>query len=61
MKDPIDNSISRVSTFKEHCPWVVIRELDAGHCPHDECPDEVNPIILEWVAMIEQRDRLQAL
>ncbi|MGB3509517.1 MAG: alpha/beta fold hydrolase [Microcoleaceae cyanobacterium] len=27
-----------------------LRELDnAGHCPHDECPEIVNQIILDWV------------
>lgn len=25
-------------------------ELDnAGHCPHDECPEQVNQILLEWI------------
>ncbi|MBD1930935.1 MULTISPECIES: alpha/beta fold hydrolase [Cyanophyceae] len=24
-------------------------EVDAGHCPHDECPDEVNQLILDWL------------
>jgi len=24
--------------------------LDAGHCPHDEVPDQVNAALLEWVA-----------
>jgi pimeloyl-ACP methyl ester carboxylesterase len=23
---------------------------DAGHCPHDECPDQVNEILLNWLA-----------
>lgn len=22
---------------------------NAGHCPHDECPEEVNQVILDWV------------
>lgn len=22
---------------------------DVGHCPHDECPEKVNQVILEWV------------
>lgn len=22
----------------------------AGHCPHDECPDTVNPLIVDWLA-----------
>jgi haloalkane dehalogenase len=26
-------------------------ELDgAGHCPHDECPERVNEILLNWLA-----------
>ncbi len=32
-------------------PNLELVELDdAGHCPHDECPDKVNQIILEWLA-----------
>ncbi|MFM7266755.1 MAG: alpha/beta fold hydrolase, partial [Cyanobium sp.] len=28
-----------------------LRVLDGlGHCPHDEAPERVNPILLEWVA-----------
>lgn len=23
---------------------------DAGHCPHDECPERVNQILLDWLA-----------
>ena len=23
--------------------------LDAGHCPHDEVPDQVNSALLEWI------------
>jgi pimeloyl-ACP methyl ester carboxylesterase len=22
-----------------------------GHCPHDEAPDQVNPILQEWLAL----------
>lgn len=22
---------------------------DAGHCPHDECPEEVNQAVLDWI------------
>ena len=25
---------------------------DAGHCPHDERPDVVNPLILDWLAKL---------
>ncbi|CAN1265269.1 Pheophytinase, chloroplastic [Linum perenne] len=57
MKDPISNSKSKVAMLKEHCPSFVIKQLnDAGHCPHDEQPDEVNSTVCEWTAMIESRN-----
>ncbi|CAL1405174.1 unnamed protein product [Linum trigynum] len=56
MKDPISDSKSKVAMVKEHCPGFVIKELDAGHCPHDERPQEVNSIICEWTAKIESRN-----
>jgi haloalkane dehalogenase len=32
-------------------PKLELVELDdAGHCPHDERPEEVNQIILDWLA-----------
>jgi pimeloyl-ACP methyl ester carboxylesterase len=37
--------------FVECNPALKLVELEAaGHCPHDECPDRVNAIILEWMA-----------
>lgn len=33
-----------------------IRMVDAGHCPHDEKPDEVNALITEWVARVQEED-----
>ncbi|KAK2975852.1 hypothetical protein RJ640_022869, partial [Escallonia rubra] len=48
MKDPISDSKSKLAMLREQCKGVVIRELDAGHCPHDEQPEEVNSIIREW-------------
>ncbi|GMH08801.1 hypothetical protein Nepgr_010641 [Nepenthes gracilis] len=58
MKDPIEDSYSKVAMFREHCASVMIKELDAGHCPHDECPEEVNRIVLEWIATIESRQKV---
>lgn len=60
MKDPITDSKSKVAMLKEHCPGIVIRELDAGHCPHDEKPEEVNSIISQWILTIESRVLSQA-
>ncbi|XP_071732695.1 uncharacterized protein [Rutidosis leptorrhynchoides] len=55
MKDPISDSRTKVSVVKRHFKEIVIKELDAGHCPHDEVPEEVNSIIREWVVNIESR------
>ncbi|KAH9647545.1 photolyase/cryptochrome alpha/beta domain-containing protein [Citrus sinensis] len=55
IKDPISDSKSKVAMLKEHCAGIVIRELDAGHCPHDEKPEEVNSIISEWIVTIESK------
>ncbi|KAK4375043.1 hypothetical protein RND71_005720 [Anisodus tanguticus] len=53
MKDPLSDSRSRLAMLREHCEGIVIRELNAGHCPHDEKPEEVNSIIQEWVVTVE--------
>ncbi|XP_015878340.3 uncharacterized protein LOC107414695 [Ziziphus jujuba] len=55
MKDPISDSKSRLAMIKEHCAWFIVKELDAGHCPHDELPEEVNSIIREWIVTVESR------
>ncbi|XP_058085009.1 uncharacterized protein LOC131232641 [Magnolia sinica] len=53
IKDPLSKSELRLSLLREHCSGTVIRELDAGHCPHDEQPQEVNSIIQEWTVTVE--------
>ncbi|CAN6709748.1 unnamed protein product [Malus baccata var. baccata] len=59
MRDPISDSKSTVAMLKEHCVGFIVKELDAGHCPHDELPDEVNSIIREWI--VNQRSKLPAV
>jgi pimeloyl-ACP methyl ester carboxylesterase len=27
--------------------------LQAGHCPHDEVPDQVNRAMVEWLATLQ--------
>ncbi|XP_038685375.1 uncharacterized protein LOC119985219 isoform X2 [Tripterygium wilfordii] len=54
-KDPISDSKSELALIKEHCPGIIIKELDAGHCPHDEQPEQVNLIICEWVMSAESK------
>jgi len=29
--------------------------LQAGHCPHDEVPDQVNRAMVEWFATLPAR------
>ncbi|GFZ15220.1 DNA photolyase [Actinidia rufa] len=52
MKDPLPNSRPILAMLREHCKGITVRELDAGHCPHDELPEEVNSIIQEWVVTV---------
>jgi len=44
----IPRSLAR--QFKEYNPNLQLLELEnAGHCPHDECPEQVNQAILSWL------------
>lgn len=60
MKDPISDPRKKVALLKEFCPGMVIKKVNAGHCPHDEIPEEVNHIICEWIAKVDN-DEQQAL
>lgn len=55
MKDPLLDSKAKLAILKEHCTGLAIRELDAGHCPHDEQPQKVNSIVCEWVVAVERK------
>lgn len=55
MKDPISDSTSKLAMIREYCAGVVFREIDAGHCPHDEQPGVVNSIICEWIVTVESK------
>lgn len=44
--------------FGKYNPNLQVIELEnAGHCPHDECPEQVNPIILEWIDSLRASTR----
>ena len=51
MRDPWINAEGRLATFKRYVPSQT-REvlLNAGHCPHDEVPTQVNDALLDWLA-----------
>lgn len=39
----------RAQVFKRLRPGVTVRELDAGHCCHDEVPEQVAAALLAWL------------
>lgn len=44
---------SLARSFVKHNPSIKLIELEnAGHCPHDECPEEVNREILLWMTAL---------
>ena len=51
MRDPWINAPGRRATFQRYAPAATTEVvLDAGHCPHDEVPDQVNASLLDWLA-----------
>ena len=44
------NAPGKRATYEKHTPANTKEVvLDAGHCPHDEVPDQVNSALLEWI------------
>ncbi len=49
-RDPWMNSAGKRASFKRHVPLATTEViLDAGHCPHDEVPEQVNSALLDWL------------
>ena len=48
-KDPWINARDRGTKFRQYYPQLKEYYLEAGHCPHDEIPEQVNTLISEWV------------
>jgi pimeloyl-ACP methyl ester carboxylesterase len=47
--DPWMSGRTRGARFKQHYPQLTEYYLQAGHCPHDEVPAQVNQLIRDWV------------
>ncbi|AMW27699.1 MULTISPECIES: alpha/beta fold hydrolase [Oscillatoriales] len=47
--DPWMNCRARSDRFREYYPQLTEYFLNAGHCPHDEIPEQVNNLIQNWV------------
>lgn len=51
-KDPWINARDKGVQFLQYYPQAVEHYLEAGHCPHDEVPEQVNSLIAEWISSI---------
>jgi pimeloyl-ACP methyl ester carboxylesterase len=51
--DPWVNAQARGARFRQHYPQLTEYYLQAGHCPHDEVPDQVNALIRDWVCSLQ--------
>ncbi|MEM8504824.1 MAG: alpha/beta hydrolase, partial [Cyanobacteria bacterium P01_D01_bin.1] len=47
--DPWMNTYSRGELFQKHYTNLEEHHINAGHCPHDDAPVEVNALLSEWV------------
>lgn len=48
--DPWMKTKERGAKFRQYYPQLQEIYLQAGHCPHDEIPEEVNRLISDWVS-----------
>ncbi len=47
--DPWMNTYSRGELFQQHYTALEEHHINAGHCPHDDDPAEVNALLRNWV------------
>jgi pimeloyl-ACP methyl ester carboxylesterase len=47
--DPWMNARDRAEQFRQSYPQLTEHFLQAGHCPHDEVPEQVNALMRSWV------------
>lgn len=47
--DPWMKARSRSELFRRAYPTLTEHFLQAGHCPHDEVPDQVNGLLRDWI------------
>lgn len=50
--DPWIDARARGAKFREYYPQLTEYYLKAGHCPHDEIPEQVNKLISNWVSSL---------
>ena len=50
--DPWMNARERSQKYRQYYPQLTEYYLRAGHCPHDEVPNQLNPLLRDWVLSI---------
>jgi pimeloyl-ACP methyl ester carboxylesterase len=50
--DPWMNARERSKKFRQHYTRLTEHFLMAGHCPHDEVPEQVNSLLRDWVLSV---------
>lgn len=50
--DPWINAKERGAKFRCYYPQLTEHYLRAGHCPHDEAPEQVNALIRSWMTQL---------
>jgi pimeloyl-ACP methyl ester carboxylesterase len=56
--DPWMKAKERGAKFRQYYPQLTEHYLQAGHCPHDEVPEQVNTILRDWAMAIASRTSL---
>jgi pimeloyl-ACP methyl ester carboxylesterase len=59
--DPWMNAKQRGAKFRQYYPQLTEHYLNAGHCPHDEVPEQVNQILGDWVLAIAEDNHSSTL
>jgi pimeloyl-ACP methyl ester carboxylesterase len=57
--DPWMNTRDRSQKFRQYYPTLTEHFLQAGHCPHDEVPEQVNQLLRDWVLTLPQQDKIE--
>ena len=54
IRDPWINAAGSSLQLQRHAPAATTEVvLEAGHCPHDEVPDQVNAALVSWLQSLE--------
>jgi len=53
-KDPWIKAREKGVQFRQYYPQLTEYYLQAGHCPHDEVPEEVNDLITDWIVSLNK-------